>query len=168
MEEAVALALGVVLLGAAAVVLGEDGGEGHLGDDVLLELVLEEGRGGEVEGEEEEPDDVDLDLGGLLEAEAVAGVGAGGYGLGLDLEPALEGALDHGAAGLRLAASQAEVEVVEKPGEEVDGVRLCGEGEALVGAEGDLLEELVGGDVRLEGARVPDLAEQDAASLDQL
>lgn len=167
-QQAVAFALGVVLLRRLAVVLGQDGGQGHLRDDVPFEFVLEEWRRGEVEREEEEAHNVHLYLCCLFEAQPVGGVCAGGDGLRLDLEPALECALDHGAARFGFTAAQSEVEVVQEPGEELDGVGLCGESEALVGAEGDFLEELMRRDVGFEGARVPDLAEEDAASLDQL
>lgn len=50
-QEAVAFTGVEVFLGVEAVVFGEDGGERDLGDDVFVELVLEEGGCGEVEGE---------------------------------------------------------------------------------------------------------------------
>lgn len=41
-------------LSRRSVVFGEDDGEGDLGDNVLFDGVLEEGRGGEIDREEEE------------------------------------------------------------------------------------------------------------------
>lgn len=68
--------------------------------------------------------------------------------------------MDDGGAWAGLGTAEGEVKVVEEPVEEVDGVGLGEEGEALGGAEGDFLEELVGGDVGFEGVRVPDLADE--------
>jgi len=48
-QEAVAFAGVEVFLGFEAIVFGEDGGERDLGNDVLVELILEEGGSGEVE-----------------------------------------------------------------------------------------------------------------------
>ena len=47
-EETVAFSSIHLFLWVAAVVFGEDGGEGDLRDDVLFKLVLEKGRGGEI------------------------------------------------------------------------------------------------------------------------
>ncbi|KUI71225.1 hypothetical protein VM1G_11746 [Cytospora mali] len=167
-HEAVPPAVREVLLGRAPVVLGQHGREGHLRDDVALLLVLEERRGREVQRQEEEAVDVRLHLGRLLEAQPVAHVRLGRDGLRLGLQLALEHPLHHAAARLGLAAAEPEVEVVEEPAEELDGVGLRRQREPLVGPQRDLLQQLVRRHVALEGARVPDLPEQDARPLDQL
>ncbi|KUI52661.1 hypothetical protein VP1G_10498 [Cytospora mali] len=151
-HEAVPAAVREVLLGRAPVVLSEDGREGHLRDD----------------RQEEEAVNVRLHLGRLLEAQPVAHVRLGRDGLRLGLQLALEHPLHHAAARLGLAAAEPEVEVVEEPAEELDGVGLRRQREPLVGPQRDLLQQLVRRHVALEGARVPDLPEQDARSLDQL
>lgn len=160
-QQAVALAHAEVLLRLHPVVLGQDGGQRHLRDDVTVQLVLEQGRRGQVERQHEVARRVRDDLGGFLEAQPVARVGFGGDALRFHLEFALEDAVDDARAGFRLAAAEGEVHVVEEPAEEVDGVGLVEEVESLVGLARDLLDELVGGDVGFEGARVPDLADED-------
>lgn len=58
--------------------------------------------------------------------------------------------------------------VIQKPAEKVDRIGLVEEIEAFVGLTGDLLEELVGGDVGFEGARVPYFADEDREPLNEL
>ena len=69
--------------------------------------------------------------------------------------------MDDAGSGFRFAAAQGEVHVVQEPAEKVHGIGLVEEIEAFVGLAGDLLEELVGGDVGFEGARVPYFADED-------
>ena len=58
--------------------------------------------------------------------------------------------------------------VIQKPAEKLDRVGLVEEIEAFVGLTGDLLEELVGGDVGFEGACVPYFADEDREPLNEL
>ena len=126
--------------------------------------VAEERRRREVKREDHEVLDGGLDV-CVLEAEAVAGVGARGDGLRLRLEGALEDAVDDAGAWFFEGAAEGGVQVVEEPGEEVDGVGLRRQGEALVASLRDFLEELVWGDVSAEGTGVPDLADEHAEAL---
>lgn len=59
------------------------------------------------------------------------------------------------------------MEVVEEPGEEVNGIGLVSEREAFRGAEGDFLEQLVGGDVGFKGMGIPEFAGENRESLCQ-
>lgn len=76
-----------------------------MGDDVLLDVVLEERGGREVQGEDCEGGCLGFDDSCVFEAEAVAGVCAGGDGLGFDSEGSLEDLLDQGGMGFGFAAS---------------------------------------------------------------
>lgn len=91
-------------------------------DDVLLELVLEEGRGGEVECEHHEPVDVDFYFGCFFEAEAVACVGFGCDFLAFNFQLSLEDVLDDGASWFGFAAAEGEVHVIQEPGQKIRGV----------------------------------------------
>ena len=65
-----------------------------------------------------------------------------------------------------LAAAEREVEGVEQPLEELDGVALVRDLELLLGAEHHRLQHLVRRDVRLEVLRVPQLPDQLAEPLE--
>ena len=75
--------------------------------------------------------------------------------------------MDDASTWLGLAPAQRQMQIVEKPAEEVDGIGLVEEVETFLGLARDLLEELVRGDVGFEGARVPDLAHEDGEALEE-
>lgn len=160
-QEAVPFPHAEVLLRLHAVVFREDRGERDLRDDVAVKFVLEERGRGQVEGEDEVAHRFHDDFGGFFEPQAVSCVGFGGDALGFGFQLSLENVVDDARARFGSGAPEREVHVVEEPGEEVDGVGLVEEVEFLVGLAGDLLDELVGGDVGFEGAGVPDFADED-------
>mmetsp|Transcript_62192 Transcript_62192/g.129001 ORF Transcript_62192/g.129001 Transcript_62192/m.129001 type:complete len:379 (+) Transcript_62192:500-1636(+) len=138
----------------------------HLGDDVAFGGVGVEGGGGEVEGEVEERLHLHLPrVLPLLRGEGFLVSCLADLGLpALDAYLALEHLADDSGT---LGASEAPVQAIEEPVEELGGVGVDVGAVLAVALHADRLEQLVGRDLALEGGGVPHLAEELAEALDE-
>mmetsp|Transcript_4482 Transcript_4482/g.9642 ORF Transcript_4482/g.9642 Transcript_4482/m.9642 type:complete len:250 (+) Transcript_4482:1074-1823(+) len=136
-----------------AVKLAHDVEDGDLRDDVLLQHVLEQGGGRQVQTQQQEGQPLHHVLGGTGRL-ALAGTRLSGH-----LQLTLEAVRDDGAL-LGPAPRQFQVQRVEEPGPEVNGVGSLLDDKALLAGNHDGLHELMGGYLPLEVARVPHLAQQ--------
>lgn len=158
-----------VLLLSHTVESGQKITQRDLRDDVLSKLVLEQRWRWELQSEVEEgrvltsllvllsQHETQLLINGSVEWHHFARV---------DLHPSSQSRIDDGRVVL-LASTQSSVKRVEEPGEEVDGILLLCYLEPLLRTQDDSLQHLVRRDMRLEVARIPQLANQLSPSLHQ-